>query len=189
MTDARMKDGERPDRFLKQHRIMVHRTIAIGAEKIEVDFNEGESPLGWLRHRKGRDGKPLLSEAQFEAGERLRRDFTFGLMAPRVTADWESPVRRSRETPRDPGDLTVNALAARERVAHALKAVGPGLSDILIGVCCHLQGLEEAERNLDWPKRAGKLVLQIALDRLVDHYGISKTRQAVAAPRAARASA
>lgn len=183
-----MKPGERPDRFLEQHRITVRRTIAMGTEKIEVDFNEGESPLGWLRHRKGRDGKPLLSEAQFEAGERLRRDFTLGLMTPRVTADWESPVRRGRETPRGPGDLTVNALAARERVAHALRAAGPGLSDILIGVCCHLQGLEEAERNLDWPKRAGKLVLQIALDRLVDHYGISKTRQAVAAPSAARAS-
>lgn len=186
MTDAKMKTGESPDRFLHRHRIMARRTIPMGAEKVEVDINEGESPLGWLRHRKGRDGKPLLSEAQFEAGERLRRDFTFGLMAPRVTADWESPVRRGRETPRDPGDLTVNALAARERVAHALRAVGPGLSDILIGVCCHLQGLEEAERNLDWPKRAGKLVLQIALDRLVDHYGIG---QAVAAPSAARASA
>ncbi|MFN3935201.1 DUF6456 domain-containing protein [Parvibaculum sp.] len=189
MTDGTTGDGATPDRFLDQHRIMTRRTIRMGAENTEADINEGESPLGWLRHRKGRDGKPLLSDVQFEAGERLRRDFTFGLMMPRLTADWDSPIRHGRAAPRDPGDLTVQALAARERVGHALKAVGPGLSDILIGVCCHLQGLEEAERNLCWPKRAGKLVLQIALDRLADHYGIGKARQAVAAPRAARASA
>lgn len=186
MTAVKARTGESPERFAGQHRIMARRTIQMGAEKVEVDINDGESPLGWLRRRKGRDGKPLLSDVQFAAGERLRRDFTFGLMMPRVTADWESPVRRGRAAPRDPCDLTVEALAARERVAHALKAAGPGLSDILIGVCCHLQGLEEAERDLGWPKRAGKLVLQIALDRLVDHYGIG---QAVAAPRAARASA
>lgn len=189
MTDAKMKTGESADRFLDRHRIMARRAIRMGTENIEVDINEGESPLGWLRHRKGRDGKPLLTETQFEAGERLRRDFTFGLMMPRVTADWASPVRRGRTAPRDPGDLTVQALAARERVAHALKAVGPGLSDILIGVCCHLQGLEEAERDLGWPKRAGKLVLQIALDRLADHYGMAEGAQAVAVPSAARASA
>ena len=177
------------DRYFAQHRIMARRAIRMGEEHVEVDINKGESPLGWLRHRKGRDGKPLLSGRQFEAGERLRRDFTFGLMMPRMTADWASPVRHGAATPRDPGDLTLQALAARERVAQALKAVGPGLSDILIGVCCHLQGLEEAERNLGWPKRAGKLVLQIALEHLAGYYDSGNERQAVAAPSASRASA
>ena len=27
-------------------------------------FNEAESPLTWLRSRRGKDGKPLISEVQ-----------------------------------------------------------------------------------------------------------------------------
>ena len=189
MTARRPTTGTDENPFIARHRILARRTIRMDGKSVEVEVNEAETPLGWLRRRKGLDGKPFLTDTQYEAGERLRRDFTFGMMTPRVTADLMSAVRRRRITPRDSGDLTVEALAARERVAHALKAVGPGLSDILIGVCCHLQGLEEAEQGLGWPRRAGKLVLQIALDQLADHYGMRRKRQAVAAPRAARASA
>ena len=39
-------------------------------------------------------------------------------------------------------------------------------------VVCAGEGLETAERALGWPVRAGKLVLQLALDRLVVHYRI-----------------
>ncbi|MFP4003568.1 MAG: DUF6456 domain-containing protein, partial [Alphaproteobacteria bacterium] len=49
---------------------------------------------------------------------------------------------------------------------------GPGLADALLQVCCHLKGLEEAERALGWPRRSGKLVLAIALERLAVHYGM-----------------
>ena len=53
-----------------------------------------------------------------------------------------------------------------------MAAVGPGLSDLLIAVCCHLEGMEAAERRFGWPQRAGKIVLAIALDRLAAHYGL-----------------
>ena len=162
------------DPFQAQHRLSARRQIRLGTEEVVVEVNDGESPLGWLRRRKGGGGKPLLSESQFEAGERLRRDFTIGQMTPRMTADWSSPIGGSRGRPRDPAEIADHALAARQRVSHAVVAVGPGLSDILLSVCCHLQGLEAAERGLGWPKRAGKLVLQIALDRLAAHYGIEE---------------
>lgn len=162
------------DPFQAQHRLSARRQIRLGSEEIVVEVNDGESPLGWLRRRKGGDGKPLLSESQFEAGERLRRDFTIGQMTPRVTADWSRPISGGAGRPRDPAEIAHHALAARQRVSQAVGAVGPGLSDILLSVCCHLQGLEAAERGFGWPKRAGKLVLQIALDRLAAHYGIEE---------------
>ncbi len=44
--------------------------------------NETESPLGWLKSRKDRNGRALISEEQFEAGERLRADYWFCAACP-----------------------------------------------------------------------------------------------------------
>ena len=141
-----------------------------------VDGNE--SPLSWLRRRKDKDGTPMISAAEFEAGERLRADFTFGQLMPSTTARW-SPVGAGDGRPRSAGntaaDLTDNALAARERVQRALEAVGPELSGILVDVCCFLKGVEEIEKTRGWPVRSAKLVLRLALAALARHYGLSGT--------------
>jgi len=47
-----------------------------------------ESPLAWLARRKDKDGQPMLTDAEFDAGEKLRADFWFAQMTPRVTANW-----------------------------------------------------------------------------------------------------
>jgi hypothetical protein len=139
-----------------------------------VLVNDAESPLAWLASRKGPDGRPLLSQQMFDAGERLRRDFEAGQMSDRVTAQWGTsimPRARGRSGTPDQG-LTRNerALAARQRVWQALQHAGPGLSSVLLEVCCLASGLEAAERHLNWPKRSAKLVLVIALERLADYY-------------------
>jgi hypothetical protein len=64
----------------------------------------------------------------------------------------------------------LTAIDAKRRFDAAMQAVGAGLSDVLWRVVCEGEGLAEAEKGLGWPARAGKLVLGIALDRLVDHY-------------------
>lgn len=130
-----------------------------------VTVNLAESPLGWLRARG------LVSARQYEAGERLRGDWTVAGLAPRVTMRWGGePASGRRAGPRDPADATLAQIAAKRRMEAALADVGRGLDDVLWRVACAGEGLGDAERALGWPARAGKLVLGIALDRLADHY-------------------
>ncbi len=142
----------------------------------QVRVNDGESPLAWLATRNDPDGRPILTQAMFDAGERLRNDFELGQMGARVTASWEASIASgaSGRSGVSNSGLTASeaALAARQRVWKALQSAGPGLSSILLEVCCLASGLETAERHLKWPKRSAKLVLVLALDRLADHYGL-----------------
>lgn len=146
--------------------------------------NLRESPLAWLAQRRDKDGKPMISPLELEAGERLRLDFERGQMGARVTSRWDAaavPSRQARGAPRTGLEMADTVLAARQRVELALKAVGPELASILLDVCCFLKGLEQAERNGGWPRRAGKVVLQLGLAHLARHYGLD--RRETAAPR------
>ena len=138
-------------------------------------FDPAESPIAWLARRKDKDGNPLLPQPEFDAGERLRADFHFAQLMPQVTSSWsglsiDKHCRRS--APGSGVELSDRTVAAKERVARALAAVGPDLSGILIDVCCHLKGLESIERAAQWPNRSGKIVLRLALSSLARHYGL-----------------
>lgn len=166
--------------FAEQHQARVMRMIGPEADRRLALVNDAESPLAWLRSRKDKTGRPLIADYQYEAGERLRADYERGGLMPRVTASWDrsaSSRRENRGAPQDPAEFRDFVLAARERVNRAIAAVGPELSGILIDVCCHLKGLEEAEQDEGWPKRCGKVILQIALTRLARHYGLISDRQ------------
>ncbi len=163
------------DAFREQHQLRRHGEREINGTRRTVLVNEAESPLGWLKSRKDRNGRPLISEPQYEAGERLRADYWFAQLGPRVTANWSAlaPSERSRRgAPSSAADLRDEVIAAKERVMRALKEVGPEVGGILVDICCELKGLEEAEKANGWPQRAGKVVLQIALTRLARHYGL-----------------
>lgn len=142
-------------------------------------FNDAESPLSWLRSRKDRTGRPLLTAEQFLAGERLRADYERGAMAARVTANWEMPASRGQGGTA-PLSITDVAIAARQRYHAALDAVGEELASILVQVCCLAAGIELAERVLDLPQRSGRAVLGLALTALARHYGFIAARQAAA---------
>jgi len=150
------------------------RRFASGAARPRPSINRDESPLAWLRRRTDKQGRPLISAAEYDAGERLRTDFWLAHMTPRVTASWSetAPATRRRRGPPVDSDVFDHVVAARERVRRALAAVGPELAGVLVDVCCHLRGLEHVERSAGWPQRAAKVVLQIALQRLARHYGI-----------------
>jgi hypothetical protein len=155
------------------------------AARAQPEVNLAESPIGWLSRRRDKDGRPLISDEQFLAGERLRADFWFAQMTPRVTADWGAPAAGGATRRGAPGtgvEVQDGVIAAGERVRRALTAVGPELAGVLIDVCCHLKGLEEAERGVGWPQRSAKVVLQIALTRLARHYGLVRADRADAGP-------
>jgi hypothetical protein len=169
------------DAFRAQHQARAVRPLVEasveGADRASsrpVLVDDAESPLGWLRRRKDKDGRPFLDETEFTAGERLRADFTFAQLTPRVTANWEATGGRERRGggPGRGGEMRDNVVAARQRVRRALVAVGPELADILLDVCCFLKGLEEVERDERLSARSGKEVLRRALSALARHYGL-----------------
>jgi hypothetical protein len=133
--------------------------------------NLGESPVAWLARRKDPKGRPWLGPAQLAAAERLREDAYRAGMTGRLTMAWDAAPRSSGA--RGPGlEPVEQARAAKDRLAAALNAMGPGLKEIVEQVCLLESPIEAAERSLDLPRRAGKAVLRLALDRLAAHYRI-----------------
>src|SRR4029078_924518 len=55
-----------------------------GRPRVNDTFNADESPIAWLRRRKDRSGEAMISQAQFDAGERLRAEFWSPQMTPRT---------------------------------------------------------------------------------------------------------
>ena len=170
MSGGKIMLAEVEGRALQENRRDIGTiTIENGGTAETVAVNWSESPLGQLMRRKGRDGEAFLTSAEFQAGERLRTDYTRGQIMPRLGANWVASVSSGR---RDGGiaDLTDAALAARIRVENAIRAVGPELSGILIDVCCFLKGMEAVEMERGWPVRSAKIVLKTALGVLSRHY-------------------
>jgi hypothetical protein len=169
------QEGQANDAFRERHQLRSIAEREINGARRPVVVNDAESPLGWLKSRKDRSGRPLITDDQYQAGERLRADYWFAHLSPRVTSNWSaqaSSQRLRRSAPSNPALLRDEVIAAKERVMRALMAVGPEVSGILVDICCELKGIEEAEKENGWPQRAGKVVLQIALTRLARHYGL-----------------
>jgi hypothetical protein len=127
--------------------------------------NLAESPLSWLHARWH------LTDAQFDAGERLRADWERAQLAPSVTMRWD--VVRVRGGVGNGLTPSERQLAAKTRFDGAVAAAGPGLADVLWRVVCAGEALPDAERALSWPARSGKLVLRLALDRVARFYRIA----------------
>ena len=168
---AAARNDQGVDGFRAQHLDLTERTVETSTGPARVMANEAESPLAWLARRKGRDGRALIEAHQFQAGERLRADFTRAHLTPRITANWQAPIARDRRAGDFGAPMTDIVVAARQSVTRALDSVGPEFSGLLLDVCCFLKGLTDIEAERSWPPRSAKVVLQLALDRLARHYG------------------
>lgn len=157
-------------RLLREHVLQSAKSAGspFGGPSRSVTVNLAESPLGWLFARG------LLSQAQYDAGERLRCDWERAQLSPKVTMSWDAaPVARGRGGAAFGPDLCTAQIDAKARFEAAVSAAGPGLSDILWRVVCAGEGMRDAESALGWPARAGKLVLTLALDRVATYYRIA----------------
>ncbi len=175
--DMAMPDGpmrgmaEAATPFADQHRSWGERAVtdAQGTRRIRV--NLAESPVQVLARRRDSDGKPYLEPELVTAAERLREDFELAQMGPRVAQNWERFLTAGdRGGWRPDSGGAEGPRGARERVAAALRDLGPGLGDVVLRVCCFLEGLEAVEKRMGWAARSGKIVLRIALMRLRRHY-------------------
>ena len=135
-----------------------------------VRYNMAETPLSALARRKDRDGQMFLSGDLVRAGERLREDFELAQMGPRKESNWDKFLTNTERAIAPLDGSARGAEAARTRVTHALRELGPGLGDVALRCCCYLEGLERAEKRMGWSARSGKIVLRIALQRLKRHY-------------------
>jgi hypothetical protein len=157
--------------FGDQHRVWGEKVVAEPEGRKRVRYNLAESPIALMGRRRDKDGRVFLEAELVEAAERLREDFELAQMGPRVAQNWDRFL-----TGGDRGGFRADSGAgngpatARDRVAAALRDLGPGLGDVALRVCCFLEGIEAAEKRMGWASRSGKIVLRIALMRLRRHY-------------------
>lgn len=156
------------DAFAAQHRVIETRLAARDGENVHVAVNLAESPLIML-HRRG-----LIDDHGLAAGERLRRDYTLAQMTPRMGVDWSAPCLSGRRAAKTE-TLSDSVIAAKQRFAAAMRAVGPELSGVLFDLCCAAHGLESCEKMRGWPRASAKVVLNIGLSKLARHYGIGSS--------------
>lgn len=172
LSDDRNAGAERSDaRFADQHRDWSDRQVPDEDGPRRVRYNLAESPMGVLARRRDKDGQPFLTQEMVAAGERLREDFELAQMGPRVAQNWDRFLTAGdRGGFTGEGGMAEGPRMAQDRVAAALRDLGPGLGDMVLRCCCFLEGLEMAERRMGWSARSGKIVLRIALIRLKRHY-------------------
>ena len=173
--DQTMKAGfaEAAVPFGEQHRVWGERADpdAGEAEPRRMRYNMAESPVALLARRQDQDGAPFLAADLVHAAERLREDFELAQMGPRVAQNWDRFLTAGDKGGfRSDNGIAEGPRGARDRVAAALRELGPGLGDVALRVCCFLEGIEAAERRMGWAARSGKIVLRIALQRLSRHY-------------------
>ena len=103
---------------------------------------------------------------QYDAGERLRKDWHRSGMMPRMTADLARETGLGGRS-----EMTDEQVAAWQRYKRAIQTVGLILSPILVHVCCMGWPADDWAKSRGRPQGDGIAALRLALDALCVHYG------------------
>lgn len=134
-----------------------------------------EPPLRVLARRRRADGEAFLAPDMVAAAERFRESFEIAKVSGALPEDLHQVLEGKFQvvTTATQGNLA-NAVPrgqmALNSLMGAVRALGPDLAETVILSCCNEAGMEEIEKQLDYPARSGKIVLRIALNRLKRHY-------------------
>lgn len=141
-----------------------------GGTAVQARHPSQDSPVLALSRRKDIDGKPFISRAMVRAAERLREGYELAQVA-KLGIDGPAPNWRAILAAIEAHETTKpHRSEAARQVVEALEFLGPGLSEVALRCCCMLEGLEITEKHMGWAARSGKVVLRIALQRLVLHF-------------------
>ncbi|MCW5725722.1 MAG: hypothetical protein KIS81_12315, partial [Maricaulaceae bacterium] len=162
-----------PDRFAAQHRDMAPKQVmAEDGRLLTLMANRAASPLApWTRPGR-RGGPPLLTAAEYAAGERLRADWFRSTLFRRVTADFTAPPQGAApRSPKGAEDAPLSAIAAKDRVMAALAAAGPAGGRLLNALLFRETTMTAAETEAGLRRRGGRAALKQALARVAAYYG------------------
>lgn len=122
--------------FADQHRDWSERRTDDEDGPRRMRYNLAESPVASLGRRRDKDGKPFLEADLVDAAERLREDFELAQMGPRVAQNWDRFLTSGdRGGFRPDSGQAEGPRGARDRVAQALRDLGPGLGDMVLRCC------------------------------------------------------
>jgi hypothetical protein len=151
MRKGKASDAMGPSRHRRQHDEFVDAEVEVDGARMAVKRVATQTPLDRYANRR------LIDRRQYEAGERLARDWHHARMAPRLVATYGDLI--------DCGgipDPAADRAHARRRVAQAVAAVGRIAANEVVSVCC----LEHPVGG-----HAAMEILRRGLDVLADHYG------------------
>jgi hypothetical protein len=96
--DGRQMRGD-PERFADQHRLVRRSRASPRGGVAGPEGERGGKPARLAQSRRDKSGEPLISAAQYDAGERLRVDFTVAQLSPSVTQSWSAAVASGHPWP------------------------------------------------------------------------------------------
>jgi len=130
-----------------------------------------EDPLQRLARVAPGETAPFLMPHHIAAAERVQRLAERAQLMPRVTMSYSAAhVAGGR---RDPGEVSEMAAEARAALRRLYAVLPRDCAEVVLDVCALDKGLQQIEAEHCWPRRSGKLVLRIGLDRLAEHFGLS----------------
>ena len=156
--------------FASQHRNIEEREVYLNSGfRRSAKINRALSPLDRLYQRRDKTGASLLSEAQYEAGQRFAQDYALAHYDHISTQNY---MRAGADkTYSGNVDHIDRQIDARKRLEKAKAIIGPGLGVAVIAICCFEKSLHEVERAEKWAASSGLTILKMGLNALTDYYG------------------
>jgi len=155
-----------------QHRDICHRDIYNPDGVMRpARVNRSLSAMDRLYKRRDKNGQTLLSDAEYEAGQRYARDYALAGYDVLATQNYMRAGADKSAYFGHKEDEIHGRMDARDRLKNANSAIGKGLDKVIIAVCCLDRSLSQVERAEKWAAASGLTILKLGLSALADYYG------------------